>query len=84
MAGLAGDRGFSEKVREVISTVIDNILDNLKTTGRDSISLNEIQQKHSKEVTREHMGRRIVTGVLDSRGPIPKSIPAFVEVCPQG
>ncbi len=65
MPGLTIKKEPPDKVRRIITTVVDNVLEGLSQKG-GSVSLGEIQKKHSKNVTQEHVERW--AGVLVSHG----------------
>jgi len=66
MPGLNVKKEPPDNVRRIIKTVVDNILEGVSTRGTGSISLKEIQNKHSPKVTQEHIERW--AGVLVSHG----------------
>ncbi|MFH1447971.1 MAG: ATPase, T2SS/T4P/T4SS family [Candidatus Micrarchaeota archaeon] len=63
--GLTIKKEPPDNVRRIIKTVVDNVLEGLSKRG-GSITLEDIQNKHSKKVTQEHVERW--AGILVSHG----------------
>ncbi len=66
MSGLTMKKEPPNNVTRIIKTVVDNVLEGVSVKGTGSISLREIQEKHSPKVTQEHVERW--AGVLVSHG----------------
>ncbi|MFH1447264.1 MAG: hypothetical protein ABIG39_00215, partial [Candidatus Micrarchaeota archaeon] len=57
MPGLTVKKEPPNNVTRIIKTVVDNVLEGVSAKGTGSISLREIQNKHSPNVTQEHVER---------------------------